>query len=199
MAEAKSLVLASASTARRSMLQAAGLTFAVEPANVDEAAIRVAMGQVPAEAVAARLASEKALQISRTQCAAYVIGSDQVLAIDGMVLSKADTLAQARDQLMMLRGCAHRLISAVALAREGEVVWRHSAVANLMMRQFSEQFVDAYLADVGDRVLGSVGCYELEGRGVQLFDRIDGDYFTILGMPLLSLLARLREEGVLLS
>lgn len=199
MSEANGLILASGSAARKSMLEAAGLSFAVQPADVDEAGIRNTMEEQAADfspaAVAGALAAEKARVVSQANPDAWVIGADQVLAFDNRILSKADTVETASRTLMDLRGRTHMLVSAVALARNSAIVWQASDTAKLTMRQFSDSFLASYLERCGKNVLASVGCYELEGFGVQLFERIEGDYFTILGMPLLPLLARLREDN----
>ena len=128
---------------------------------------------------------------------ALVIGADQTLDVDGNRWTKPATVAEAREQLARLSGHAHQLHSAVAVARDGAVAWRHRDSAQLTMRPLSATMIDAYLAEVGDAALASVGAYQIEGPGIRLFDRIDGDYFTILGLPLLPLLAYLRGEGAI--
>mgnify|MGYP000669209614 CR=1 FL=1 len=195
------LVLASESRARRAMLTAAGLTFEVVASGVDERAARAAMSSkseaIDAVTLAQHLAGVKAEAVSRTAPDALVIGGDQVLALGNEVFEKPVDLAAARKSLMRLRGREHALHSAVVLASNGRVAWRHVQSARLVMRPFSEAFLDDYLAAVGSRVLSVVGAYELEGRGVQLFERIEGDHFTILGMPLLALIEELRRREVL--
>lgn len=195
------LILASESRARREMLTAAGLTFEAVSSGVDERAERAAMmskaERIDATSLAQHLAGVKAEAVSRTQPDALVIGGDQILALGSEVFEKPADLGAARKSLMRLRGREHALHSAVVLAEKGRVVWRHVQTARLVMRSFSEDFLDAYLGAVGSRVLGVVGAYELEGRGVQLFERIEGDYFTILGMPLLALVEELRRRKVL--
>jgi septum formation protein len=194
------LILASGSAARKHMLDASGLVFDVIPADVDEDTIRSMMVTesdcVESADVAAVLAMEKALAVSRLHPGALVIGSDQVLGLGRRMFSKAANKAEARETLDRLRGRTHELVSAVALAQAGAIVWQGFDSAQLTMRQFSDEFLGNYLARAGDNFLRSVGCYELEGLGVQLFERIEGDYFTILGMPLLPLLAELRTRGV---
>lgn len=201
MPESTRLVLASGSAARKALLEAAGLTFDVVPAQIDEAAIRTAILEetMGAEAsdIASVLAAEKARTVSELNPEALVIGADQVLVLGGKVFSKAETMAEAREHLTMLRGRTHDLVSAVALARNGDVHWQTLAVAGMTVRDFSDEFLGAYLERMGERALASVGCYEFEGTGVQLFERIDGDYFTILGIPLLPLLQRLRDEEMI--
>jgi septum formation protein len=191
------LVLASSSPARVAVLAAAGVVFAVRPAAIDERAVEApltARGGTPAEA-AATLAEAKALAVSREAPGALVIGADQTLDVEGARLTKPGSLADARDQLARLSGRTHALNSAVAVARDGVVLWRHGDVARLTMRTLSAGAIDAYLAEVGDKALLSVGAYQIEGPAVRLFERIDGDFFTILGLPLLPLLAYLRSEG----
>jgi septum formation protein len=197
------LILASGSSARKSMLTSAGLTFDVIPADVDEEAIRSMMitesDCVEAADIASVLAMEKALAVSRSNPDALVIGADQVLALGRRMFSKAASRAEARDTLDHLRGRTHELVSAVALAQGDAVVWQATDNAQLTMRRFSDEFLATYLARAGDTVLTAVGCYELEGHGLQLFDRVVGDYFTILGMPLLQLLAELRTRGAVMA
>jgi septum formation protein len=201
MPEATRLILASGSAARRALLEAAGLMFDVVPADIDEAAIREAIFEKTAGAegadIASVLAAEKARVVSVAHPDALVVGADQVLALGGKIFSKPGSVAEARAHLVMLRGRTHDLISAVAIARNGDVHWQTTATAGMTVRDFTDEFLGVYLERMGDRVLSSVGCYEFEGLGVQLFERIDGDYFTILGIPLLPLLARLREEEMI--
>jgi septum formation protein len=198
---ARRLILASGSAARKAMLEAAGLTFDVIPADIDEAAIRDAMTNTKARPesadVAAAIAAEKAQTVSELHPDALVIGADQVLALGGKIFAKAGSPAEAREILVMLRGRTHELVSAVALARGGTVHWQTIGSAEMTMRDFSDEFIGSYLERTGERALGCVGCYEIEGLGVQLFDDIEGDYFTILGIPLLPLLARLRQEEMI--
>ncbi len=185
------------------MLEAAGLIFEVAPADIDEREIRDSIEgdgrTADAADVAAVLADAKAVSVSRANPQALVVGSDQVLSLNGRRYSKAKSIAEARAILDQLRGRTHVLISAVSLAHRGDIVWRASDKAELQMRSVSNAFLDHYLANMGDRALTAVGCYELEGLGAQLFDRIEGDYFTILGMPLLPLLAELRRRDVITS
>ena len=189
------LVLASASTSRARVLSEAGVAFAVQPAHIDEDAVKASGADGPA--VAAGLAELKALRVSASCPGTLVLGADQVLVCEGKILSKAETFAEAAAQLKFLRGKSHTLISALALARDGAIVWRHIDEARLAMRDFSDAFLDFYLDAEGGAVLGSVGCYRLEGPGAQLFDSVEGDYFSILGLPLLPLLEILREQGVI--
>jgi septum formation protein len=201
MPEITRLVLASGSAARKTLLEAAGLSFEVIPAVIDEAAIRAAILEETAGAeaadVAGVLAAEKARTVSVDHPEALIIGADQVLTLGGKIFAKAQSLAEAREHLVMLRGRTHDLVSAVALARNGTVHWQTTATAGMSVREFSDEFLAAYLERMGERVLLSVGCYEFEGAGVQLFERIEGDFFTILGIPLLALLQRLRDEEMI--
>ena len=193
---ANRLVLASGSRSRRQMLEAAGLAVTIAPADLDEGAIRETLSAgdstvEPAD-VAEVLARAKAETVSRAHMDAIVIGADQVLALGDDIFEKPAGLDGARRHLMRLRGRTHQLHSAVVLAQAGEIVWAHVDTASLTMRAFSPGFLDDYLSRAGSVVCESVGAYQLEGQGVQLFERIEGDYFTILGLPLLPLLAELR-------
>lgn len=195
------IVLASGSPARARLLKAAGLPFDIRPVAVDEDAVRDAMlaeNAKPRE-IADTLAEMKALRGAAGSAAGetLVIGSDQILVQNGRIFSKADSLDGARSQLQTLRGASHDLVTAVAVARGGAVVWRHIETPRLHMRSFSDQFLDHYLAQAGEGVLSSVGCYHLEGLGIQLMSRIEGDAFSIQGLPLLPLLQFLRDHGVI--
>ena len=197
------IVLASASAARAALLRAAGIYVAILPAAIDEAAVKqeARHSGESAVGVAVILATEKACAVSRRDPGALVIGCDQVLAC-GLAagaewLDKPRDLDEARRQLAGLRGRAHFLATAVCAAQAGIPVWRATSVPELTMRRFSEEFLDLYLAAEGEALLGSVGAYRLEARGVQLFSRISGDYFAILGLPLIELLGFLRERGLL--
>lgn len=191
------IVLASASSTRKSLLEAAGVPVVVETSEVDEAAIKAASSGGDTNQTALALAEHKALAVAGRRSPALVIGADQMLECEGRWFDKPDDQRAARDQLRALRGKTHRLVTAVVLASDRQVRWRHVEAAVLTMRPFSDEFLDAYLARAGDAVLASVGAYQLEGLGAQLFDRITGDHFTILGLPLLPLLAALRAEGAL--
>ncbi len=197
------LILASQSKARRAMLKSAGIAFDAVAADIDEGAIRASMMSesdcAEAADIAAVLAFEKARSVALTHPGCYVLGSDQVLALGRHMFSKAETIAEARDNFDRLRGRMHELVSAAALVRNDEVIWQGVDTAQLTMRRFSDAFLDDYLARVGDRVLDTVGGYEIESDGLQFFDRIEGDYFTILGMPLLPVLHQLRSHGVVAS
>lgn len=189
------LILASNIAARKALLAGAGLTFESSPAPIDERAEEAAvLGKGPA-AVARHLAEAKALAVSRLQPERIVIGADQTLSLGDEIFHKPADLEGARQQLSRLRGKTHRLSCGVALAQDGVVLWSDVAVADLTMREFSDAERDAILKEEGPLALGSVGGYRLEGPSVRLFERIEGDYFTILGLPLLPLLAALRQRA----
>ena len=191
------LILASKSAARREMLTGAGVPFAVRVADVDEDALKAVFDPADAAALAQALACAKALAVSNLEPDAWVLGGDQTLAFDGGLVSKARDLGEARARLSAMRGRVHHLHSGAALARGGHVVWSGVDTAGMAMRDFSDGFLDAYLAAEGAAVLASVGSYRLEGMGAQLFDRIEGDYFTVLGLPLWPVLEQLRRHGVI--
>ena len=193
------IVLASGSATRRAMLDAAGLRFRVQPIAVDEAALREAARQdgAGADEAALLLANAKAARVREPD--ALVIGADQILVCEGEWLEKPADMAAARAQLLHLRGRAHELVTAVACFRRRELAWDHVDVARLVMRDFSEAFLDDYLALEGEAILGSVGAYRLEGMGIHLFDRVEGAHATILGLPMTPLLGFLRQHGVLLT
>ena len=194
------LILASSSKIRALLLEAAGLAFIVEPPGLDESIMRQAVGGerlLSPSDVAEVLARAKAEAVSDLARPAYVIGADQVLSFGDTVLSKPDSMEAARRQLLDLRGKSHTLHTSVALATNGATVWAETHTATLTMRKLSPEFIGRYLAAAGEEVLSSVGAYQIELLGIQLFDRIEGDYFTILGLPLLPLLAALRREGVI--
>lgn len=198
-AEDPRLILASASLARRSMLDAAGLRYTALAAAVDEASIKEAAQAEdigPADA-AIILADAKAERIARRNPDALVIGCDQLLVCDGSWFDKPADVAAARVHLQRLRGRKHDLVTAVVCHRHGARVWQHVAMPRLTMRDFSDAFLDAYLSVEGDHVTQSVGAYRLEGPGVQLFNRIEGEHTAILGLPLLPLLDFLRQHRVL--
>ena len=191
------LILASRSAARRAMLTGAGVPYAAMDAGVDEDAIKTSLAGIDPAELALELARAKALAISRHDPEAWVLGSDQTLDFDGTMVSKAATLEEAGERLREMRGHTHHLNSAAALARNGAVVWSDVDTARMTMRRFSDDFLADYLRAEGPDLLGSVGCYRLEGLGSQLFDRVEGDYFTVLGMPLWPVLEELRRAGVI--
>ena len=193
------VVLASKSASRQAILTAAGVAFEAVGSGVDEDAAKAALlarGAGPRE-IAAQLAEAKALAVSQRRPDAIVIGADQTLDLDGSLFDKVGSLAEARARLQHLRGKRHLLHSAVVAAQGDAVVWRYNESPRLRLREASDSFIDAYLARHGETLLGSVGCYQLENDGVQLFDEIAGDYFAILGLPLTPLLNLLREKGAL--
>ena len=196
------LILASSSKVRARLLEAAGLAFIVELPGLDEHAMRQAVsgtGALSPQDVAEVLARAKAEAMSELARDAFVIGADQVLALGDRILSKPESMEAARGELLDLSGKSHTLHSAVALASNGVTVWAHSETSTLTMRTLSPQFIGRYLAAAGEEVLSSVGAYQLEGLGIQLFEKIDGDYFSILGLPLLPLLDALRRQGAIES
>jgi septum formation protein len=197
--EAKPLVLASKSAIRRTMLEAAGIPLEVRPADIDERMVETAAAPSSPAAVATLLAREKALAVSRYLPQRLILGVDQTLDLAGRTLSKPPDRDAARTQLQALAGRRHELHSAVAIVADGRVLFQFTDTARLSMRVFSGEFLDAYLAAAGEAVTASVGAYQLEGLGVQLFERIEGDYFTILGLPLLAVLDFLRGRGSLMS
>lgn len=193
----RSLILASSSPFRRQLLDNAGLVFHAEAAKIDERAIE---GRLQAEGadpqrVALVLAQAKAIEVSRRHADAFVIGSDQTMSLGDRVYHKPATLEEAREALLSLSGKTHYLNSGVALALDGNIIWGTVVPAAMTVRNLTPQAVDAYLARAGETVLQSVGSYQVEGEGIRLFERIDGDYFTIIGLPLLPLLQALRERG----
>lgn len=195
------LVLASSSASRAALLTAAGLRFVTKPAAVDEAAAREAAaadGATAAEA-AMLLAEMKARRVAMRHPEAVVIGADQILVCEHAWFEKPADLVAARQQLMALRGRTHVLATAVLCFVGGQRAWQHLAQPRLGMRMFSDAFLDAYLTQEADRVLTSVGAYRLEGMGIHLFERVEGDHSTILGLPLLPLLGFLRQHGVLVA
>jgi septum formation protein len=191
------LVLASSSKARRMVLEAAGIPVECIPADIDERGIEAAAGAIGPGEAAGLLALEKARAISVQQPGRLVLGADQTLALGERRFSKPIDRAAAHAQLLVLRGQTHALHAAVACVRDSETVFAHREVARLTMRNFSEPFLDSYIEAAGDAVTASVGAYQVEGLGLQLFERIDGDHFTILGLPLLPVLDFLRRDGFL--
>lgn len=193
------VVLASKSASRAATLRGAGVAFETVASGVDEETVKMRLlyaGEGPRE-IAAQLAEAKALAVSVQRPDALVLGADQTLDLDGALFDKASDLGEATARLRRLRGQAHYLHSAVAAAVGGAVIWRTLESPRLVMRDFSDVFLEGYLARGGETLLGSVGCYLLEAEGAQLFDRIEGDYFAVLGLPLLPLLDLLRREGAL--
>ena len=202
MSDPLTLVLASQSASRKAMLEAAGVPFEIFPAAVDESAIKAALsaeGQPPRN-IADALAEAKALKVSSRIPGALVLGSDQLLALeDGTLFDKPESPDDAKAQLRRVSGKIFRLNAAAVIAENGRPVWRHVATAKMTVRNLSDAFIEQYVAEEWERIRWTVGCFEIEGRGAQLFDRIEGDNFTIMGMPLLPVLGYLRIRGLLTS
>ena len=194
-----SLVLASGSASRKKLLTAAGVVFTADPADLDEVELTRSMIRRGADAVqvASELAGQKALCVSRRHPGRLVLGGDSVIGFGHDFISKCASMDEARALLHKLSAKDHLLVSAAALARDGALLWTHANPCRMSMRSLSHKFLDDYLAQEGPAILSSVGCYHFEGRGAQLFDKVDGDYFSVLGLPLLPVLAELRREGVL--
>ncbi|RCS22346.1 Maf-like protein [Phyllobacterium salinisoli] len=193
------IILASKSPFRAALLKNAGIPFSAEAAEIDERVVEATLhdtGSTPEE-VALVLAEAKALDVASRHPDALVIGCDQTLSLDDEIFHKPADMDAARRHLLKLSGKTHNLNSAVVLVRAGETIWRHVGVAQMTMRALDPAFIGRHLASVGDIALSSVGAYQVEGEGLQLFDKIDGDYFTIVGLPMLPLLAELRKLGAI--
>jgi septum formation protein len=191
------LVLASRSTVRRTLLEAAGVPVEICPADIDERGVEAGAPLQAPVAIAALLAREKAAVIAGRNRGRLVLGADQTLSLDGRRFTKPADRAAARAQLRALSGRTHELYSAIAFVQDGAVLFEYVGVARLTMRAVSDRFLDDYLDAVGEAATASVGAYQLEGIGIQLFQRLDGDYFTVLGLPLLTALNFLRCHGCL--
>lgn len=194
------IILASGSAIRRQIMEQAGLDFTVITRPVDEAAIKASMleaGSKPRD-IADALAEAKSLRVSRTQ-PGLVIGADQIMVMDGQIFDKPETMQAARKRLISMRGKPHHLIGAVVISKDGQPVWRHMSKTTLSVRDFSDEFLDAYLKSEGEAVLKSVGAYRFEGLGAQLFSHVEGDFFSILGLSLLPVLDYLRTRGAITS
>ena len=198
-AATKALILASGSVTRADILNKAGLRFAIERPNVDETSVRrtIITDGAPVEAGAALLAEMKALEVSRAQLDAFTIGADQILECEGVWFAKPETIDQARAQLLYLSGKRHRLISSVVVAVDGSKVWQYTDQAQMTMRPIGEVFLEQYISIMGDGMFSSVGGYQLEGVGAQLFSEVSGNHYTILGLPLMPLLGFLRSHDIL--
>jgi len=195
----KEIILASASPFRRKMLEDAGIAFTIDQPGIDERAVEEAVANtgLRPDDLAQILAEAKAVDVSRNHPGALVVGCDQTLSLGDELLHKPADMEEARRRLLKLSGRTHQLNSAVVIAQDGEAIWRHVSVAQLTMRDLDPGFVGRHLSAVGDVALSSVGAYQIEGRGIQLFDKVEGDHFTIVGLPLLPLLAKLRELGAI--
>ena len=193
------LILASASSGRAAILRQAGLPFTQQPAQIEERSLEEEAarveGRMDAGSLAMMLAASKAINVSKSVPDALVIGADQMMECQGTIYHKPPNLQAAREQLLQLRGRKHSLHAGAAIARDGEILWRHVSRADLTMHAFSDAFLDDYLKGCGEAILQTVGVYRVEGPGIQLFSTIEGDYFTIIGLPLLPLLGYLRECG----
>lgn len=194
------IVLASGSAIRRQIMEGAGLEFKVIVKPIDEAAIKAAMlaEGSPARNIADALAEAKALRVSRA-VPGLVIGADQIMVMDGQLFDKPKDMDEARARLIAMRGRSHQLIGGVVIAQDGAAQWRHASKTTLHMRDFSDDFLDDYLARGGEDLLSAVGAYKFEGLGAQLFSHVEGDFFSILGLSLLPVLDYLRTRGALLS
>ncbi|MEM9999941.1 MAG: Maf-like protein [Pseudomonadota bacterium] len=193
------LVLASTSPFRQAILKNAGLTFTALGAAIDERAAEKPLLETGADAedIASLLAEAKALDVSARSPGALVIGADQTLSMNGEIFHKVTNFDEARRRLLAMAGKTHQLNSALCLVRDGQTVWRHMTIVNMTMRPFSPAFVGRYLAQTGEKVFQSVGVYQIEDIGIQLIERMDGDYFSIIGLPLLPLLEELRKLGAI--
>lgn len=188
-----SFVLASGSASRRAILEGAGVQFDIDPADIDEAAVKDAFAGDPGE-LALALAEQKALAVSARRTG-LVLGADQVLDLGGQVFDKARTPEEAEHKLRALRGRTHWLKGGIAAARDGVLIWRHKSACRMVVRDFSDAFLDDYMARAGDILTKGVGAYAFEGLGAQLFSEVEGDYYAVLGLPLLPVLELLRREG----
>lgn len=193
------LILASGSPFRKQLMEAAGLTFDAESARIDEREIEAPLVKAGAspEQVAGALAKAKALDVAGRNPQTLVIGSDQVMSMDDRLFHKCTSVDMAREQLRSMRGRTHRLSSAISIAQDGEEIWNHVAVADMTFRNFSDSYLDIYIKEAGPKVLLTVGAYSYEGLGQQLFEKVEGDFFTIIGLPMLPLLAALRDLSII--
>ncbi|MER8383616.1 Maf-like protein [Mesorhizobium sp. M0028] len=196
---AEKIILASGSPFRKALLVNAGVVVEAVPASVDERALEAPLQNsgVSPEDVALVLAEAKATEVSERKPGALVLGCDQTLSLGDELFHKPADMEGARRHLLALSGKTHQLNSAVVLARDGQVLWRHVGIASLTMRKLDPAFIGRHLARVGAKALSSVGAYQIEGEGIQLFEKIEGDYFTIVGLPLLPVLAKLRDLGAI--
>jgi len=189
------IILASKSTHRQTLLQNAGVKFSAQAADINEREVETPLIEagLPGEDVAEVLAIAKATEISKSNTDAYVIGCDQTLSLEEELLHKVSNMEEAQKRLLLLSGKKHQLNAAVSLVRNSEVLWSHVEVATITMRKLDPGFIGRHLSDAGEKILSSVGAYQIEGLGVQLFEKVEGDYFSIIGLPILPLLAELRK------
>ncbi len=192
------IILASKSAHRQELLKNAGVGFSVQTAEIDEREVEAPLIEagLGGEDVAEVLAIAKAMEVSKSNTDFYVIGCDQTLSLEGELLHKVKNMEEAQGRLLQLSGKKHQLNAAVALIRNGEVLWSHVEIATITIRKLDPGFIGRHLSDAGDKVLSSVGAYQIEGLGVQLFEKVEGDYFSIIGLPVLPLLAELRKLGL---
>lgn len=192
------IILASKSSHRQTLLKNAGIKFSALAADIDEREVETPLikAGLGGEDVAEVLAIAKATEISKSNVDSYVIGCDQTLSLGGELLHKVENMQEAQKRLLLLSGKKHQLNAAVALVRNGEVLWSHVEVAVITMRKLDPGFIGRHLSDAGETILSSVGAYQIEGLGVQLFEKVEGDYFSIIGLPILPLLAQLRKLGL---
>lgn len=193
------LVLASNSRARQTLLREAGIPFIIQPANIDEREIERDLNLKSADQIAQTLAQTKALSVSKHFKDRLVLGADQVASCDGKIFGKAETILKARELLFSLSGRRHRLHSALCLAQNDRIIFQTLAHADLHVRHITSDFIDTYIEEMGDKILSSAGGYQIEALGAQLFSSIEGDHWTIMGLPILPLLEALRNEGALIS
>ena len=193
------LILASKSKYRAQLLKAAGVEFTSQPAPIDERAVEEPLlkSEVDSSDIALVLAQAKALSVSEENREAIVIGSDQTLTFDNQLLHKPENMEEARRRLLLLSGRTHQLTSAIALAKEGEIIWQYADTSTIKFRKLDPGFVGRHLASVGEAALTSVGAYQIEGLGVNLFEKIDGDFFSIMGLPIIPLLEKLRDLEII--
>lgn len=192
------IILASKSAHRQELLKNAGVTFDAVTADINEREIEKPLleANLGGEDIAEVLAIAKAIEVSKSNPYAYVIGCDQTLSLDGELLHKVKTMEEAQRRLLLLSGKTHQLNAAVSLIQNGEVLWSHVEVAKIKFRDLDPGFIGRHLSDAGEKILSSVGAYQIEGLGVQLFEKVEGDYFSIIGLPILPLLAKLRSLGL---
>ena len=199
MQQDQKIILASKSPYRAKILTDAGIEFQVHPATIDERAVEgpLLKSELDADDIATVLAQTKAVSVSEAIIDTWVIGSDQTLTLEGELLHKPENMEQARRRLLLLSGKSHQLNSAVALAKDGEIIWHHNDKATITFRHLSPEFIGRHLAGVGEIALTSVGAYQIEDQGIQLFEKIDGDFFSIMGLPVIPLLGQLRKLGII--